>query len=119
MCQFICNVTYGYTSAGFSGRMPAAEIADSIVQSGRETLEKVHDVAFVYRGHLVEDSRGFLQAIALIEQTPKWGARVVYGDTDSLFVYLPGRTKEEAFRLGNEIASEQPFWPLCTGEPFT
>ncbi|KAG8701368.1 DNA polymerase zeta [Ceratobasidium sp. 395] len=81
--KFICNVTYGYTSANFSGRMPAAEIADSIVQSGRETLEK---------------------AIAMIEQTPKWGARVVYGDTDSLFVYLPGRTKEEAFRLGNEIA---------------
>jgi len=35
------NVTYGYTSATFSGRMPAVEVADSIVQSGRETLEKV------------------------------------------------------------------------------
>lgn len=34
-------MTYGYTSATFSGRMPAVEIADSIVQSGRETLEKV------------------------------------------------------------------------------
>ena len=41
--KYICNVTYGYTSATFSGRMPAVEIADSIVQSGRETLEKVHD----------------------------------------------------------------------------
>ena len=39
--KFIANVTYGYTSATFSGRMPAVEIADSIVQSGRETLEKV------------------------------------------------------------------------------
>lgn len=25
---------YGYTSAGFSGRMPFAELADAIVQSG-------------------------------------------------------------------------------------
>ncbi|CAE7105599.1 unnamed protein product, partial [Rhizoctonia solani] len=82
--KLMCNVTFGYTMAGFSGRMPAAEIADSIVQSGRETLEK---------------------AIALIEATPKWGARVVYGDTDSLFIYLPGRTKDEAFRIGNEIAN--------------
>ncbi|KAJ1311572.1 hypothetical protein OPQ81_010055 [Rhizoctonia solani] len=82
--KLMCNVTFGYTMAGFSGRMPAAEIADSIVQSGRETLEK---------------------AIAIIETTPKWGARVVYGDTDSLFIYLPGRTKEEAFRIGNEIAN--------------
>ena len=30
--KLIANVTYGYTSAGFSGRMPMAEIADSIVQ---------------------------------------------------------------------------------------
>jgi DNA polymerase elongation subunit (family B) len=35
------NVTYGYTGASFSGRMPCVEIADSIVQTGRETLEKV------------------------------------------------------------------------------
>ncbi|KAJ8702610.1 DNA polymerase zeta [Pleurotus ostreatus] len=81
--KYIANVTYGYTSATFSGRMPAVEIADSIVQSGRETLEK---------------------AIRLIDLTPKWGAQVVYGDTDSLFIYLKGRTKEQAFRIGNDIA---------------
>ncbi|KAK6353373.1 DNA polymerase zeta [Orbilia brochopaga] len=81
--KLIANVTYGYTSASFSGRMPCAEIADSIVQSGRETLEK---------------------AIELIHATTQWGAEVVYGDTDSLFVYLPGRTKDEAFDIGAEIA---------------
>lgn len=37
----MANVTYGYTSASFSGRMPSVELADSIVQTGRETLEKV------------------------------------------------------------------------------
>uniref|UniRef100_A0A0W0G3I5 DNA polymerase n=1 Tax=Moniliophthora roreri TaxID=221103 RepID=A0A0W0G3I5_MONRR len=81
--KYIANVTYGYTSASFSGRMPAVEIADAIVQSGRETLEK---------------------AIRLIHQTTKWNAEVVYGDTDSLFIYLPGRTKEQAFLVGQEIA---------------
>lgn len=83
--KFIANVTYGYTSASFSGRMPAVEIADAIVQSGRETLEK---------------------AVAFIESHDRWGARVVYGDTDSLFIYLPGKTKEEAFRIGNDIADQ-------------
>lgn len=29
---------------------------------------------------------------------------MVYGDTDSLFVSLPGRSKEEAFKIGNDIA---------------
>jgi len=39
--KYIANVTYGYTSATYSGRMPAVEIADSIVQTGREILEQV------------------------------------------------------------------------------
>ncbi|KAI9654687.1 MAG: DNA polymerase zeta [Trizodia sp. TS-e1964] len=80
--KLIANVTYGYTSASFSGRMPCSEIADSIVQTGRETLEK---------------------AIALIHSVNKWGAEVVYGDTDSLFVLLKGRSKDEAFDIGNEM----------------
>lgn len=37
--------------------MPAVEIADSIVQSGRETLEN---------------------AIALVRETKRWGAEVCY-----------------------------------------
>ncbi|KIJ27194.1 hypothetical protein M422DRAFT_62059 [Sphaerobolus stellatus SS14] len=81
--KYIANTTYGYTSASFSGRMPAVEIADAIVQTGRETLEK---------------------AIEVIESNKKWGARVVYGDTDSLFIYLQGRTKDQAFITGNEMA---------------
>ncbi|OQD83288.1 hypothetical protein PENANT_c017G06835 [Penicillium antarcticum] len=81
--KLIANVTYGYTSASFSGRMPCSEIADSIVQTGRETLEK---------------------AIAFIHSVERWGAEVVYGDTDSLFVYLKGRTRDQAFDIGEEIA---------------
>jgi DNA polymerase zeta len=81
--KLIANVTYGYTSASFSGRMPCSEIADSIVQTGRETLEK---------------------AIVLIHSVKRWGADVVYGDTDSLFVHLKGRTKDQAFDIGQEIA---------------
>jgi DNA polymerase zeta len=35
----------------------------------------------------------------------RWGAKVVYGDTDSLFIYLPGKTKSQAFVIGEQIAS--------------
>jgi hypothetical protein len=45
-----------------------------------------------------------VQAIQYIDSNEKWGARVVYGDTDSLFVYLKGKTKEQAFRIGYDIA---------------
>jgi DNA polymerase zeta len=40
--KMISNVTYGYIAATFSGRMPCVDIADSVVQYGRETLEKVN-----------------------------------------------------------------------------
>lgn len=81
--KMLANTTYGYASASFSGRMPFAELADSIVESGRQTL---------------------YNAIELVNNGP-WGARVVYGDTDSLFVLLKGRSKEDAFRIGAEIAT--------------
>ncbi|KAE9593684.1 hypothetical protein Lal_00036393 [Lupinus albus] len=82
--KLISNVTYGYTAAGFSGRMPCAELADSIVQCGRSTLEK---------------------AISFVNLHEKWNAKVIYGDTDSMFVLLKGRTVKESFQIGNEIAS--------------
>ncbi|XP_078068465.1 DNA polymerase zeta catalytic subunit isoform X2 [Mustelus asterias] len=81
--KLIANFTYGYTAANFSGRMPCVEIGDSIVLKARETLER---------------------AIKLVNETKKWGAHVVYGDTDSMFVLLKGATKEQAFRIGQEIA---------------
>jgi len=39
--KLIANVTYRYTSASHTGRIPCTEIADSIVQTGREILQKV------------------------------------------------------------------------------
>lgn len=81
--KLISNVTYGYTSATFSGRMPCAEIADSIVSTGREILER---------------------SINIINSHGQWNAQVIYGDTDSIFVYLPGRSKDQAFDIGEDIA---------------
>uniref|UniRef100_H2ZKD5 DNA polymerase zeta catalytic subunit n=1 Tax=Ciona savignyi TaxID=51511 RepID=H2ZKD5_CIOSA len=85
--KLIANVTYGYTAANYSGRMPCVEIGDSIVHKSRETLER---------------------AIKLVNSNfPRWGGRVVYGDTDSMFIALkPGTSKKEAFRIGRDIVTE-------------
>lgn len=84
--KLIANVTYGYTGANFSGRMPCVEIADAIVSKGKETLQRAID--------------------SVHSNVEKWGGRVVYGDTDSLFILFEGCSKEEAFKRGKEIAHE-------------
>lgn len=93
--KLMANVTYGYTAANFSGRMPCVEIGDSVVSKGRETLER---------------------AIKTVESNEKWGCRVIYGDTDSMFVLVPGRCRNEAFKIGAEIAesvTQQNPFPVC------
>ncbi|KAG2387335.1 hypothetical protein C9374_001667 [Naegleria lovaniensis] len=80
--KLIANVTYGYTSANFSGRMPLSDLADAIVQLARQTLEN---------------------AIETVNQHFKGKCRVAYGDTDSLFVECIDCSREEAFKLGKEI----------------
>lgn len=227
--KMISNVTYGYTSAGFSGRMPMAELADSIVQVGlrcgvvglgmavegmllwqwcwrtascRWGCGAVSSSCCVVAVHMhlqapraalpcthlvrptntqantdavlhlaVQAGRETLEnAIRMVEAHPEWRAQVVYGDTgegagqtqadpaplvgcwccmtkgaaapvtaclgtvlvcglhglrgcravtaaiadscaapapaaDSLFVHLPGRSREEAFHIGGEISA--------------
>ena len=83
--KLIANVTYGYCGASATGRMPCAEIADAIVQSGRDTLER---------------------CIRKINTNVTWDAEVKYGDTDSLFVLLEGRGREDAFTIAKQMVDE-------------
>ena len=102
--KLLANVIYGYTTASFSGRMPCAEIADAIVLTGRESLEHVMRLA------------------------ESMGGKIVYGDTDSLFVKLEGgQTVEQAFEFGKKLVEkvaqtfpwpmklihEKVYWPCC------
>lgn len=77
-------------------------MGDSIVHKGRETLERA--IQLVERGSCEVS----LEKVSTGQSLPAWvkaGAQVIYGDTDSLFVKLPGITdRAEAFRLAQEIA---------------
>ena len=84
--KLIANVTYGYTSANMSGRMPCVDMADSIVSLGKWTLDRAIDSAEV----LLKD----------------YNARVVYGDTDSLFLLIPGVSTDKAHELGQWAANK-------------
>lgn len=81
--KLLANVIYGYTSAGFSGRMPNNDIGDSIVSLGKTIV---------------------LSATKIIESNPKWNAKVIYGDTDSLFISITNASIKEAIEIGKEMA---------------
>ena len=86
--KYVANVTYGYTSATFSGRSAAPLVADAIVECGRRTLSNAITLANAWG----KDMNG------------RWtNAEVLYGDTDSIFVRLPGRSVSEAFAFGEEF----------------
>lgn len=83
--KMISNVTYGYTSATFSGRSAMPLVADAIVECGRRTLSNAISLANSWG----KDENG------------RWrGAEVIYGDTDSLFIRMRGRSVQEAFEFG-------------------
>lgn len=90
--KLFMNVMYGYTGAGVTGRMPCGDIADSIVEIGRQTM---------------------LKCIRWIQDDPIWRAKVIYGDTDSLFILLEGRSIQDAADIGEDIcryiSSKLPF----------
>jgi len=56
--------------------MPCEEVADAIVGSGRKTLEKA--IEMVKNGTIGRYG----------------GARVVYGDTDSMFILFEGKKED-------------------------
>ena len=86
--KYVANVTYGYTSATFSGRSAAPLVADAIVECGRRTLSNAIELANSWG----KDKNG------------RWkNAEVLYGDTDSIFIRLPGRSVSEAFVFGEEF----------------
>lgn len=89
--KMVVNTTYGwewgggvsvrYINAGFSGRMPNAQIGDAIVEYGRVVLTR----SINYVRHTYPE------------------IEVIYADTDSMFLHCAGMRREEAFALGRRL----------------
>ena len=83
--KMIANVTYGYTAAAYSGRMPCQDLASTIIYIGQLTLENA--IKTIHHGKY------------------KNIVQVIYTDTDSLFILCKNKSKEQAFTIGYDLAS--------------
>lgn len=91
--KLFMNVIYGYTAAGFSGHMPCVELADAVVSTGRRLLH---------------------QSIAFIEGLSS-DFKVIYGDTDSIFVSIRNTSFKDSFARSRgilEAIQERLIWPI-------
>eukprot|EP00898_Chlorokybus_atmophyticus_P005186 jgi/Chlat1/5669/Chrsp37S00424 len=79
--KLCANALYGYTGAGAS-RLQAVPIADSCLALGSQSCQK---------------------AMAVVEATLP-SAKVIYCQTDSVFVRFAGASVQDAIRLGHEAA---------------
>jgi DNA polymerase I len=78
----MANAFYGYTGY-MRARLYSIEIANAITSCGRFLIQKTKEI--------VERDKRF---------------KVIYGDTDSLFIKTPAKSFEEAFELGKEIEAK-------------
>ena len=75
--KVVCNSVYGFTGTGEeNGIMPFKAIAKATTALGRQYIKQVGDI--------------------LIE---KYGADLIYGDTDSVMMHVDVNTPEEAIRM--------------------
>jgi DNA polymerase zeta len=107
------NVTYGYCSASYSGRMPNSGIADAIVSLGRQALIRATDTLHDASNHALkwvpktEALRALERSQGRAVGTLPVRCENVYGDTDALFVKLHHVVNRNvAHDLGVYIAEE-------------
>lgn len=84
------NSAYGFLGAATSpvAAIGAVDLASSITSAGREALQR---------------TRVMIEEMSAAGDIPA-DARVIYGDTDSVMVHLPGKTAEEAVAIGHKIS---------------
>ncbi len=97
-----CNAVYGFTGVA-NGLFPCLSIAETVTLQGRTMLERAK--AFVEAL-----SPANLQALAPSPDAwaplnPEGQLRVIYGDTDSLFIECRGFSESETLRFAEALAA--------------
>ncbi|AIB03166.1 DNA polymerase [Bovine gammaherpesvirus 6] len=96
-----CNAVYGFTGVA-SGLLPCLKIAETVTLQGRTMLERTKH--YVESLQPVDLERICQRPIAVAEGHADPSLRVVYGDTDSLFINCIGYDIETVLAFGDQLA---------------
>nr|AFM85236.1 DNA polymerase [Myotis ricketti herpesvirus 2] len=94
-----CNAVYGFTGVA-SGILPCLKIAETVTFQGRRMLEKSKE----YIESLTPDMLSHIIQ-GPVNHSPGASFRVIYGDTDSLFIECRGYQSEEVMSFCDRLAS--------------
>nr|QLF99888.1 DNA polymerase [Equid alphaherpesvirus 1] len=102
--KVICNSVYGFTGVA-NGLLPCLRIAATVTTIGRDMLLKTRDYVHSRWAtrELLEDN--FPGAIGFRNHKP-YSVRVIYGDTDSVFIKFVGLTYEGVSELGDAMSRQ-------------
>ncbi|ATI21900.1 ORF9 [Alcelaphine gammaherpesvirus 1] len=97
-----CNSVYGFTGVA-SGMLPCLMIAETVTLQGRTMLEKTKQFVENVTVEYLQKICNF--EVQCLPQHPNPKFRVVYGDTDSLFIKCEGFAMDTVIRFGDALAS--------------
>ncbi|AIL02947.1 DNA polymerase catalytic subunit [Equid alphaherpesvirus 3] len=102
--KVVCNSVYGFTGVA-NGLLPCLRIAATVTTIGRDMLLGTRDYVHARWATRELLEANFPEARAHRADGP-YSVRVVYGDTDSVFIKFVGLTYEGVSELGDAMARQ-------------
>ncbi|BAV93237.1 DNA polymerase catalytic subunit [Equid alphaherpesvirus 4] len=102
--KVICNSVYGFTGVA-NGLLPCLRIAATVTTIGRNMLLKTRDYVH-YRWATRELLETNFPGALNFRNNKPYSVRVIYGDTDSVFIKFVGLTYEGVSELGDSMSRQ-------------
>ncbi|SCL76940.1 DNA polymerase catalytic subunit [Spheniscid alphaherpesvirus 1] len=101
--KVVCNSVYGFTGVA-SGILPCLPVAATVTTIGRNMLLATREYVHDRWATLDKLSAEFQDVESTVIDGAAYSVRIIYGDTDSVFVRFNGLDADKISRLGDAMA---------------
>ncbi|ADO13797.1 DNA polymerase catalytic subunit [Saimiriine alphaherpesvirus 1] len=101
--KVVCNSVYGFTGV-LHGLLPCLPVAATVTTIGRDMLLATREYVHARWGARAALEADFPEAAGMRTED-EYSARIIYGDTDSIFVLCRGLSAQGLTEMGDRMAS--------------